>query len=154
VRRGLVGLAVVCAALGGVLILDRATPEERRTSPDASAVDVSPEAAEAVAVGPEDATRPDGRSRATGARTAAPASSQPLGSTSSELGTIRIETDTPGASVFIDRQFIGRAPVTTANIRPGTYQLSVSADGFDTVTRTIDVEPGPREIMVRLKAEP
>ena len=35
-----------------------------------------------------------------------------------ELGTLRIEADVPNAQVFIDRQFIGTAPVTAENVKP------------------------------------
>jgi len=68
-----------------------------------------------------------------------------------DAGTLRIETDVPGAQVFIDRQFIGTAPVTAANVKPGTHQLNVSAEGFDGIARSIDVEPGPRDVMIRFK---
>jgi hypothetical protein len=68
-----------------------------------------------------------------------------------ELGTLRIATDVPGASVFIDRQFIGTAPVTAENVKPGTHQLNVTAEGFDGIARSIDVEPGPRDLTVRFK---
>ena len=36
-----------------------------------------------------------------------------------EAGTLRIEADVPGAQVFIDRQFVGAAPVTAENVKPG-----------------------------------
>jgi hypothetical protein len=68
-----------------------------------------------------------------------------------ELGTLRIATDVAGASVFIDRQFIGTAPVTAENVKPGTHQLNVTADGFDGIARSIDVEPGPRDLTIRFK---
>lgn len=68
-----------------------------------------------------------------------------------ELGTLRVEADVPGAQVFIDRQFIGTAPVTAEGVKPGTHQLNVSAEGFSGIARTIDVEPGPRELMVRFR---
>jgi hypothetical protein len=71
--------------------------------------------------------------------------------TVTELGTLRIETDVPGAQVFIDRQFIGTAPVTAANVKPGTHQLNVTAEGFDGIAQTIDVEPGPRDLMFRFR---
>ena len=76
---------------------------------------------------------------------AAPAASAP------ELGTLRIEADVPNAQVFIDRQFVGTAPVTAENVKPGTHQLNVSAEGFEGIVRTIDVEPGPREVAIRFK---
>lgn len=68
-----------------------------------------------------------------------------------ELGTLRITTDVPGASVFIDRQFVGTAPVTAENVKPGTHQLNVTAEGFDGIARSIDVEPGPRDLTIRFK---
>ena len=68
-----------------------------------------------------------------------------------ELGTLRIDADVPNAQVFIDRQFIGTAPVTAERVRPGTHQLNVSAEGFDGIARSIDVEPGPRDLTVRFR---
>ena len=68
-----------------------------------------------------------------------------------ELGTLRIETDVPGAQVFIDRQFIGTAPLTAENVKPGRHQVNVTAEGFDGIAQAIDVEPGPRELSFRLR---
>lgn len=71
--------------------------------------------------------------------------------TAPELGTLRIEADVPNAQVFLDRQFIGNAPVTAENVKPGTHTLNVSAEGFDGIAQTIDVEPGPSEVAVRFR---
>jgi len=68
-----------------------------------------------------------------------------------ELGTLRIEADVPGAQVFIDRQFVGTAPLTAENVKPGTHQLNVTAEGFDGIAQTIDVEPGPRDLTIRFR---
>ena len=68
-----------------------------------------------------------------------------------DAGTLRIETDVPNAQVFLDRQFIGTAPVTAANVKPGTHQLNVSAEGFEGIARSIDVEPGARDLMIRFR---
>ena len=57
----------------------------------------------------------------------------------------------PGAQVFIDRAFIGTAPVTAANVKPGAHRLNVSVEGYDGIAETIDVEPGPRDIKVRFR---
>jgi hypothetical protein len=80
----------------------------------------------------------------------APAESPPRAA-APELGTLHVVADVPGAQVFIDRQFVGRTPVTAGNVSPGTHQLNVVAEGFDAVAQTIDVEPGPREIEIRLR---
>jgi hypothetical protein len=68
-----------------------------------------------------------------------------------EVGTLRIDSDVPGAQVFLDRQFIGAAPTTAENVTPGTHQLNVSAAGFDSVVDTIDVTPGARDISIRFR---
>jgi hypothetical protein len=65
--------------------------------------------------------------------------------------TLRIDSDVPGAQVFIDRQFVGAAPVTTSEVKPGTHQINVSAPGYDQYAQSIDVSPGPRDLMVRFK---
>ncbi len=67
------------------------------------------------------------------------------------VGTLRIDSDVPGAQVFIDRQFIGRAPVVAEGVEPGSHQLNVSAEGFDSVVTAIDVVAGEREIVVKLR---
>jgi hypothetical protein len=53
--------------------------------------------------------------------------------------------------VFIDRQFIGTTPLTADGVKPGTHQLNVTAEGFDGIAQTIDVEPGPRDLSVRFR---
>ena len=68
-----------------------------------------------------------------------------------ELGTLRIEADVAGAQVFIDRQFVGTVPLTAENVKPGTHRLNVTAEGFDGIAQTIDVEPGPRELTFRFR---
>jgi hypothetical protein len=68
-----------------------------------------------------------------------------------DVATVRVESDVPGAQVFIDRQFVGTAPATAENVKPGSHQLNVSAEGFDSVVNTIDVVPGRREISVKFR---
>jgi len=66
-------------------------------------------------------------------------------------GTLHIESDVPGAQVFIDRQFIGATPITASNVSPGVHQLNVSAAGYDGISQSVDVEPGPRDLLFKLK---
>ena len=65
--------------------------------------------------------------------------------------TLHITSDVPGAEVFIDRKYIGVAPVTANDIAPGSRRINVSAAGYDGVAETFDVAPGPRNIMISLK---
>ena len=92
------------------------------------------------------------RDRRTPRRTTGePTSASTPAAASPELGTLRIAADVPGAQVFLDRQYIGVAPITAENVKPGTHQLNVTAEGFDGIARSIDVEPGPRDLTVRFR---
>jgi hypothetical protein len=68
-----------------------------------------------------------------------------------ETGTLHISSDVEGASVFVDRIYVGTTPVTAANVAPGSHRLNVSAQGYDGFADTIEVAPGEREITVRFK---
>ena len=68
-----------------------------------------------------------------------------------DLVTLRVDSDIPGAQVFVDRQFIGAAPVTTTEVKPGTHQINVSAPGYDQYAQSVDITPGPRDLMIRFK---
>jgi hypothetical protein len=67
------------------------------------------------------------------------------------VATLHISSDVPGAQVFIDRKFIGTAPVTANDVAPGTRQVNVSAPGYEGVVETLDVTPGPRDVLISLK---
>ncbi len=56
------------------------------------------------------------------------------------LGSIVVESDIAGANVFIDRNFKGNTPVTIADLQPGEYNLTVSTEGRDIVSRRVAVE--------------
>lgn len=142
---------------GAYLLLNRDTPEEAPAGQPAAAP-VAPRrdtAPTATPTSPAPAPAASARKPRTDAAPAAeapePVAAPPVVEAAPETGTIRIETDVPGAQVFIDRQFIGASPVTAANIKPGTHLLNVSVEGYDGIAQTIDVEPGPRDIKLRFK---
>lgn len=68
------------------------------------------------------------------------------------MATLHISSDVPGAQVFIDRKYVGVAPVTVEDIEPGSRRINVSAPGYDGVAETLDVAAGPRDVMISLKA--
>jgi hypothetical protein len=68
-----------------------------------------------------------------------------------EVATLRIDSDVAGAQVFIDREYIGVTPLTAQNVQPGTRRVNVSAEGYDGVAETIEVSPGARDVMIKLK---
>jgi hypothetical protein len=66
-------------------------------------------------------------------------------------GVLHIDSDVPGAQVFIDRQYLGVTPLTAPNVSPGAHRLNVSAPGYDGIVESVDVEPGSRELRFNFK---
>lgn len=125
-----------------------------RTTPDA-VPDARPARVPGVAV-PN--VVPSAPIAATPSRTASPAPARPAATAPEPVvaaapttATLRITSDVPGAQVFVDRKFIGNAPVTAEDVAPGSRQINVSAPGYEGVAETIDVTPGPRDVMISLK---
>ena len=65
--------------------------------------------------------------------------------------TLVVESDVPGASVFVDRQFVGTAPVTLKDLAPGAKHINLSAEGFDGISRTVELAPGGQTVTMRFK---
>jgi hypothetical protein len=65
---------------------------------------------------------------------------------------LRVESDVPGASVFLDRKFVGTTPVELDDLSIGTHALNVSAEGYDIHAQTVSLAPGNRTVRVSLKA--
>jgi hypothetical protein len=66
-------------------------------------------------------------------------------------GELRIDSDVPGAMVFLDRKFIGTAPATAQDVTPGTHHLNVTAEGYEGYSEPIEVAAGPADVMVKFK---
>jgi hypothetical protein len=64
---------------------------------------------------------------------------------------LSIDADVPGAQIFIDRVFLGRAPLTTTDVAVGSHRLNVSAEGYDGVAQTLEVKPGMQRVTVKLR---
>jgi PEGA domain len=111
---------------------------------------VVPRPAPAPAPAPAEAPRPARRAAAP-APEAAPPPRVEAPAPAPDLVTLHVDSDVPGAQVFVDRQFIGAAPVTTTDVKPGTHQINVSAPGYDQYAQSIDITPGPRDVMIRFK---
>ena len=80
--------------------------------------------------------------------TPAPAPAAPAAPT---LASLTLDSDVPGASVFIDRQFVGNTPLSLDKLQPGSKRVQLTATGFDSVQKTIDLTPGPNSITIRVK---
>lgn len=75
----------------------------------------------------------------------------PAAEPAATLGTLVIESDVPETSVFIDRVYLGNAPITARNLTPGSHHLNMSATGYEGVSEAIDVQPGTRTISMKFK---
>jgi hypothetical protein len=101
---------------------------------------------------PEPAAPPPAPPKREAARRASAASPDAAApAAAATTGIVTVTADVAGAQVFLDRQFIGTAPVTKTDIAPGSHQLNVSAPGYDPIVQTIDVAAGPRELSVRFR---
>jgi hypothetical protein len=152
-RMGVLLAAVLGAAALGVwaIWLSGTTGSQPAAGPDRP-----PEASPAVQTVPgpqpgegagESADARARRGKARPARAAEPAMPPPAPVT----GTLQVDSDVPGASVFLDREFKGAAPVTIENVPAGSHRLNVSAEGFEGYAETIDLPVGPSSVVVRFK---
>ena len=66
--------------------------------------------------------------------------------------TLIVESDVPGASVFVDRKFVGTTPLRTTEVTGGSHQLNASATGEEGLAQTIEIaEAGETSISLKFK---
>jgi hypothetical protein len=114
-----------------------ATPEMPATVPPAAPPAPAPD------------VRPAPRPAEPAKPTAPPAAADPVPAPAT--ATLRIDSDVPGASVFIDRVYLGTTPLTAPNVTPGPHRINASATGYEGIAEDIDVVAGPRDILLRFK---
>ena len=147
----LVGPAVaVLVALGVVFFVSgRKEPEPAPAAAPLAAPAPAPVARKAEPPPAAPAAEPVAP-KAVAPRKAAPVAA-PAAEAAPTLATLTLETDVPGASVFIDRQFVGNTPLTLDKLEPGTKRLQLTATGFDSVQKSVDLVAGPNTITIRIK---
>jgi hypothetical protein len=89
--------------------------------------------------------------RKTPPKKAAPKPVAPVTTATATLATLTLTSDVPGASVFIDRQFVGNTPLKLDRLEPGSKRVQLTATGYDSIQRTIELRPGPNTITLRIK---
>lgn len=148
------GVAVVLIALGAWLLLGDG-PDARDATPVAvdTAAPVSSDVdndgrAPVEREAPDTARPPAARAERSPARpsAAAPAASAP------SAPSLRVESDVPGAMVFLNRKYLGTTPLVSREVTPGSHQLNVQAEGRDPVVQTIEVG-GDGETRVAVQLE-
>jgi len=58
-----------------------------------------------------------------------------------DWASLRVDTEPKGASVWIDGSFQGRAPLEIPYLIPGSRELKVQASGYQSVVRSISLDP-------------
>ena len=62
---------------------------------------------------------------------------------------LRVASDVPGASVFLDRRYLGMTPFEALEVPAGPHRLNVSAEGYEGFSRDIEIGDEPLSIHVR-----
>jgi hypothetical protein len=132
---GAAAIAVLAAAYFGVTMMMR--PEVKPEPAPAARSEPAPAPPAAKPAEPEKpaetpaARRP--RPRKEEPPAPEPAAPPPAGP------TLVVESDVPGASVFIDRKFVGMTPLRTTDVAGGSHQLNASVTGEEGLAQSIDV---------------
>jgi hypothetical protein len=141
------GLVLILGA--GVFLMRGRTPEPDSDSSTPSEPRIIPRKNEPVPSPIRPAPEPEAPPKTAPKKTeTAPA---PPPAAAPTLASLRLESDVPGASVFIDRQFVGNTPLSLDKLEPGTKRVQLTATGFDSVQKSIDLNPGPNSITIRIK---
>lgn len=63
---------------------------------------------------------------------------------------LRVDSDVPGAQVFVDHRLRGRTPLVLRDVTPGSHRVNVSAEGYDMQAEDVTVD-GPTRVSVSFK---
>ena len=69
------------------------------------------------------------------------------------FGTLAVQTDPPGAAVFVNRQPVGETPLRLPAMRAGSHLLWIERDGYQRWTRVVTV-PADQVTSVNARLEP
>jgi hypothetical protein len=148
-RAGVITLVVAAvAAVAAVWWLLAPAPPKEASVASTPAPVAAPAPVTSSPAAPETTPAPKPRP-ARKAETPTPAT--PAAPAAPTTGELHIDSDVPGAMVFLDRKFIGNTPAAATDVPPGTHHLNLTAEGFDGYSNDIEVAAGPADVMVRFK---
>jgi hypothetical protein len=141
-------VALLVAGYVGVTMMMPEKPAPNAAPPPARSEPAARPAPKPVAPEQEpEASRTTPRTRPRPAKAAAPAPTAPPTPTGPVLV---VESDVAGASVFVDRKYLGTTPLRSTELTAGTHQLNASASGEDGLVQNVEVG-GTGETTIALK---
>jgi len=139
--------ALAATAGIGLFVLMRSEPEPAPAAVEAPAPAPAPAPKKAEPAPAPVAEAP----RKAAPKKAAPAPAEPAAPAAPTLASLTLETDVPGAAVFLNRAFVGNTPLSLERLEPGATQVQLTANGYDSVQKTIELVPGPNSFSLRIK---
>ena len=70
-----------------------------------------------------------------------------LGSQAGTSGELNVFTEPPGADITLDGSFIGKSPSQFKMVGSGTYDLTLSLDGYEFKKESVTIVPGQTQIL-------
>jgi hypothetical protein len=146
---GAAAVALLAAAYIGVTMMLK--PEAKPERAPAARTERAPEPAAARPAEPEKPAEAPA-ARKTRPRKEPPKPAEPAAPPPPTGPTLIVESDVAGASVFVDRRFVGTTPLRTNEVTGGSHQLNASATGEDGLAQTIEIaETGETTIALKFK---
>jgi len=131
----LAGGAVALAAAGGLLMLAWPSDPASPGKPD-------PPAASAPATSPAATPRATPARPAEERRPARDAEPTPAPGKPRTTASLFVESDVPGTTVFVNRVFKGEVPLRIDDLAPGSYQINLSPQGYESVALPVELTAG------------
>jgi hypothetical protein len=137
----LAGGAVVLAGAAGLLFfLSTTHPIKAPEQPERSA-------ASAPATSPAATPRATPARRAGESRPATDAEPTPAAAKPRTTASLFVESDVPETTVFVNRVFKGEAPLRIDDLAPGSYQINLSPQGYESVALPVEVTAGEEKTL-------
>jgi hypothetical protein len=132
---GAAAVALLAMVFLAVTMMTRPKPEPKAAAPQSRTEPAPPVAAPKPAEPEKDAGAPALRPRLRREKPAAPepAPPPPAGP------TLVVDSDVSGASVFVDRKYLGTTPLRTTEVTAGSHQVNASVTGEEGLVQTVEI---------------
>ena len=149
----IVAIVAALVLVAGIVLFVTSSRVEEAPAPVAAAPAAKAEAAAPPPAAPEPAVT--AAEPAAPARRAAPRKTEPAPAPAEPaaptLATLVLDSDVPGASVFVDRQYVGTTPLRLDKLEPGSKQVKLTADGYEGIERSVDLSPGENPLTMKFR---